>query len=69
MEIVLGRHDRTNKTDGIVMKVESMIIHNDFKSFDEYDHNDIALLKLNDSVTFTEDIMPICLPHPSKYYT
>ncbi|XP_060837794.1 venom protease-like [Rhopalosiphum padi] len=52
-----------NVNDGATpldVPIEHVIIHEKYNS--EGVHNDIALLKLNQSVVYTELIQPICLP-------
>uniref|UniRef100_T1JL62 Vitamin K-dependent protein C n=1 Tax=Strigamia maritima TaxID=126957 RepID=T1JL62_STRMM len=59
----LGKHDRTqSEAEEKVLNIDKMILHPDFdtnlRSFD----NDIALIRLSERVTFSETIIPICLP-------
>lgn len=39
---------------------ESLHIHPGYKTQDY--NNDIALIKLNSSITFSTNVMPVCLP-------
>lgn len=66
LSVVLGRHNR-KRNEGIRIPVEDVKIHEQFTSHKDFDENDIALVKLRDRVKFTHAILPICLPHPSKY--
>lgn len=59
----LGEHEIGNDNDGadpIDLMVIKKTIHENYnpRNFD----NDIAILTLNETVTFTEAIAPICLP-------
>jgi len=57
MSVYVGGHARGS---GDVKKVSKVIEHENYNSR-TYD-NDIALLKLEDELTFTDEITPICLP-------
>lgn len=48
--------------------VESHEIHKDYSGEPDF-HNDIALVKLADPVTFTEFISPVCIPMTEKLRT
>uniref|UniRef100_A0A1W7R8K7 limulus clotting factor C n=1 Tax=Aedes albopictus TaxID=7160 RepID=A0A1W7R8K7_AEDAL len=48
--------------------VESHEIHKDYSGEPDF-HNDIALVKLADPVTFTEFISPVCIPMAEKLRT
>ncbi|EAT33718.1 AAEL014005-PA [Aedes aegypti] len=48
--------------------VESFEIHKDYSGEPDF-HNDIALVKLANPVTFTEFISPVCLPAAEKFRT
>ncbi|XP_018568841.1 serine protease easter-like [Anoplophora glabripennis] len=76
-QIVLGEYDTRNKTDCIYMGtgqdcadppeiygVESIIPHKMYTS--SATQHDIALLRLDKEVTFTDYIKPICLPTKSS---
>lgn len=66
LEVILGRHNRRTK-DGFKSKVETIILHENFTTYESYDENDIALIKLQENVRYNNAISPVCLPHPSKY--
>lgn len=50
------------------IKIEKVFPHEQFKSMgrDISFQNDIALVKLRDTVTFSDDIQPICLPYNNQ---
>lgn len=62
IRIILGDHDQTITTDSEakMRAVSAIIRHRNFDS-NTYNH-DIALLRLRKPVTFTKNIMPVCLP-------
>ncbi|MCL4156527.1 UNVERIFIED_CONTAM: hypothetical protein GTU68_059876, partial [Idotea baltica] len=61
IQVVLGSHDRSeSETSSITVDVEEIIVHESYNSRTYV--NDIALIKLSDPVTFTEEISPVCLP-------
>ena len=63
VSVRLGEHQIGSETDGaspIDLAVRNKTLHPDYnpRNFD----NDVAILTLNESVTFTEKISPICMP-------
>jgi hypothetical protein len=46
--------------------IEEKIPHPNYDPFGNNQHNDIALLRLSQDVTFSEFITPICLPIPQS---
>jgi len=59
----LGVFDRTKQEPGQVpSKVIEVHVHPNYSSPDSWNSNDIALLKLEKPVEFTDHISPICLP-------
>lgn len=47
----------------------SIHIHPEYNNSDGLDHdNDIALIKLQEPVTFSSPVMPICLPTENSDY-
>lgn len=54
--------------DPIDAPVESIEVHKEYSGEPDF-HNDIALLKLENPVTFTEFISPVCLPMSQKLLT
>ncbi|XP_055840657.1 uncharacterized protein LOC129908281 [Episyrphus balteatus] len=62
----LGAHDITKtEASAVDAKIKRIIVHEkfDLKTIS----NDIALIQLNDPVSFTEFISPICLPEDMKF--
>ena len=60
--VSLGDHDVTkfHEADSIFLKVSKIVR---FPTYDEnYVHGDLALLRLESPVKFTESIAPVCLP-------
>jgi hypothetical protein len=64
----LGLHDVRKTDSGLILPAAKLILHEDFHSDALHDFNDIALIKLPQSVEFTENIKPVCLPIPGKYF-
>ncbi|KAJ9579984.1 hypothetical protein L9F63_004367, partial [Diploptera punctata] len=60
IKVTFGEHDRCNKSAFPESRFVLRAVSGDF-SYLNFDH-DIALLRLNDKVPFTETIRPICLP-------
>lgn len=47
----------------------SVHVHPGYNNPDGFDYNnDIALIKVNESITFNSSIMPICLPPEAATY-
>ncbi|XP_049549322.1 CLIP domain-containing serine protease 14D-like [Anopheles darlingi] len=42
--------------------IEEIVVHSEYKRFDERQRNDIALVRLSSDVQYTAHIQPICLP-------
>ncbi|NWW90527.1 FA10 factor, partial [Rhynochetos jubatus] len=61
LRVLVGMVDKEEEEPGRSMhRVEKIIAHDDFDA-DSYD-SDIALLKLEQPITFSEDVVPACLP-------
>lgn len=62
IRIILGDHDQSALTDAEAKQraVSAIIKHRNFDS-NTYNH-DIALLKLRKPITFSKNIMPVCMP-------
>lgn len=65
--VQLGDHDLTlvNETKAVLRGVRRIFFHSHFHAFLLV--NDIALLQLDEPVTFTDNIQPVCLPDPGQY--
>lgn len=62
--VKLGKFDQTaNEPTELVTKIQHIIKHPQFSN--ETFDNDIALVKLGQHITFTNYILPICLPQSS----
>lgn len=46
--------------------ISAVVIHEEFKSTAVRDENDIAVATLSAPVTFSDTIIPICLPDPGE---
>ena len=55
-------HSRISSEESTLFRVESVLIHPDYDPYSELSLNDIALLKLNQSLIFNTTIKPIALP-------
>ena len=61
LTVFLGRQDQGGSNPNEVSRsVSKILCHNDFNQLIMY-NNDICLLQLSSSVTFTDYIMPVCL--------
>lgn len=66
IKVALGFHSLSTIANiETVYEVDSIIVHPEYRHDDEYQLNDIALLRLDRDVQFTSKIQPICLPHAS----
>ncbi|KAI1893804.1 hypothetical protein AGOR_G00127430 [Albula goreensis] len=64
IRVYLGLHDVNSKHLAVNRTVENVILH---PGFDPRNYNnDIALVKLSQSVPLTRLVMPVCLPLPSQ---
>ncbi len=54
--------------DPIDFKIRKKIIHKNYMKTNPYQNDDIALLKLDRSVEFSDFIQPICLPVTTEIY-
>ncbi|XP_076343503.1 clotting factor B-like isoform X2 [Tachypleus tridentatus] len=57
------RLGQINAKEGRLHSVETIKVHEGFRPRGYY--NDIALLRLKNSVTFTDAVTPVCLPSPT----
>ncbi|XP_074003749.1 coagulation factor X-like [Numenius arquata] len=61
LRVLVGMVDKDNEEPSRSMhRVEKIIAHAEFNT--ETFDNDIALLKLEEPITFSEDVVPACLP-------
>ncbi|XP_037329882.2 mannan-binding lectin serine protease 1 isoform X1 [Pungitius pungitius] len=64
VQVYLGLHDNTDKRLATNRTVEKIFLHPNFQPHNY--NNDIALLRLEEQVEFTEVIRPVCLPPPKR---
>ncbi|NWS59481.1 FA10 factor, partial [Chunga burmeisteri] len=61
LQVLVGMVDKEKEEPSRAMhRVEKVIAHAEFDA--ETFNNDIALLKLEEPITFSEDVVPACLP-------
>ncbi|NWX12220.1 FA10 factor, partial [Aegotheles bennettii] len=61
IRVLVGMMDKEKEEPGrAIHRVEKIISHPEFDS--KTSDNDIALLKLEEPITFSEDVVPACLP-------
>ncbi|XP_032679242.1 trypsin-1-like [Odontomachus brunneus] len=68
MTIRILEHDRNSTTESETQeyKVESVIKHSGYSTLNY--NNDIALIKLKDSITFQGTMRPVCLPEAARTF-
>ncbi|XP_047453842.1 complement C1r-A subcomponent-like [Mugil cephalus] len=67
LKIYMGLTDVT--TLNSPLRVSSIHVHPDYNNLQGTDYNnDIALIKLQDSITFSSSVMPVCLPAEGAAY-
>lgn len=67
MTVRILEHDRNTTTESETQeyKVESAIKHSGYSTLNY--NNDIALIKLKDSITFQGTMRPVCLPEAGQF--
>ncbi|KAM6420467.1 LOW QUALITY PROTEIN: coagulation factor X-like [Pluvialis apricaria] len=60
LQVPVGMVDKDNEEPSRAIRVEKIIAHAEFDP--ETSDNDIALLKLEERITSSEDVVPACLP-------
>lgn len=62
--VLLGAHNigKQNETSRVSFATKSIFIHDQWNSSSHKFKNDVALIKLNETVTFNQYIQPACLP-------
>lgn len=65
LHAVLGMHDRI-KRDGTRYDFIDIFIHPNFTALQYHDTSDIAIMKTNKPIIFTENVKPICLPRDNS---
>jgi len=66
LRVRLGDHNIHQNSDNVEKRVKRVIRHKGFSSSTLW--NDVAVLTLEDDVSFTDNIQPICLPKGSSSY-
>lgn len=67
LQVYTGLTDVTKLNDPL--RVSSVHVHPDYNNADGADYNnDIALIKLQDPITFSSSVMPVCLPERGATY-
>jgi secreted trypsin-like serine protease len=61
LSVAIGAHDIKNLTGARVVKVASISTHPEFGGVIK-PNNDLALLRLSESITFSDTMKPACLP-------
>lgn len=76
---MIGEHDTEKRIDcdpedenfcapaSYLVKVQEVIVHPGYFNYSKSQNNDIALIRLQDKVIFTDFVAPICLPHLETY--
>ncbi|XP_050511896.1 phenoloxidase-activating factor 1 isoform X1 [Diabrotica virgifera virgifera] len=74
--VKLGEHDKTKERDcdkngncnekPVITGIERVMFHEKYDATDRTSPNDIAVLRLNQRITYTDFIRPICLPEPNE---
>lgn len=61
-KVVIGEQNLADSTDGdIAMDIQNIIVHNLYNLAGDID-NDFALIELQDTITFSSTVSPVCLP-------
>ncbi|XP_061384900.1 suppressor of tumorigenicity 14 protein homolog [Danaus plexippus] len=68
MKVYIGLDDLEDMNNVEVRNISNVVIHEQFTSTAVRDENDIAIATLNKPVTFSDTIVPICLPSPGQKF-
>lgn len=55
-------HDIEDLSEGYIVDLDKVILHEDFESDRIHDTHDIALIRLQHPIRITNDVTPVCLP-------
>ena len=62
IRVILGHHKTSNLTGAVVARAAAFLMHPDFDPQDPHQRFDVALIRLEEPLAFSERISPICLP-------
>lgn len=64
ISVLLGAHNigQTNETGRVVFSADAIYIHDEWNTKKLEFNNDVALIRLSETVTFNQNIQPVCLP-------
>lgn len=62
LTVLVGGYDMeaSEETDRLEFEIEKIIVHYNYKPTESH-ANDIAIIKVNGSIEFNENVQPICL--------
>lgn len=67
LKVIVGDYniDSEDEAEHVQFDIEKVIVHYNYKPTESH-ANDIAVIKLNGTIDFNENIQPICLVQPGK---